>query len=150
MRKTGGFQGLMETIFGLGGTLNAFDQFGHFTRALIPPNICFDYTLDPAVGLQRAFRLEHQHLGTSRDSPRCVREPVDTGRAGDRGDADARFDTGGGAATSGSDSDEPAPEEPTPPAEEQAPERRPRGDASRRSRRAHAFDARPAGLLHGS
>ena len=52
MRKTGGFQGLMETIFGLGGTLNAFDQFGHFTRAVIPTNVCFDYTSGRAVRLR--------------------------------------------------------------------------------------------------
>ena len=51
MRKTGGFRGLMETIFGLGGTVNAFDQFGHFARALIPVNVCFDYRVREQAGL---------------------------------------------------------------------------------------------------
>ncbi len=52
LRRTDGFQGLLETIFGLGGTINTFDSYGHFLRALIPTNTCFDYTsiLQPGCG----------------------------------------------------------------------------------------------------
>jgi ABC-type transporter Mla subunit MlaD len=87
MRKTGGFKGLMGTLFGLGGAVNAFDEYGHFLRAVIPPNICFDYTsieqsgcgarfdTDASTALTRAFAL-------------AVREPLDTGRKG-RSRADA-------------------------------------------------------------
>jgi phospholipid/cholesterol/gamma-HCH transport system substrate-binding protein len=42
-RKTNGFQHLLHTIYGLGGTVNAFDEFGHFLRAVVPLNVCFDY-----------------------------------------------------------------------------------------------------------
>src|SRR5690606_33077622 len=34
LRRTGGYEGLLKTIFGLGGTVNGFDSFGHFARAL--------------------------------------------------------------------------------------------------------------------
>ncbi len=52
LRKTDGFENLLETIFGLGGTVNSFDSYGHFLRALIPTNTCFDYTsiLQPGCG----------------------------------------------------------------------------------------------------
>lgn len=55
LRKTGGFEGFMETIFGFGGTVNAFDTLGHFARAVIPPNICFDYTSRPQAGCSAQF-----------------------------------------------------------------------------------------------
>lgn len=55
IRKTGGFQGLMKLIFGLGGAANGFDQFGHFIRALIPTNNCFDYTSIPQNGCNANF-----------------------------------------------------------------------------------------------
>ncbi len=55
LRRTGGFQGLLETIFGLGGTLNAFDSLGHFTRAVIPANVCFDYTSIEQSGCGATF-----------------------------------------------------------------------------------------------
>jgi ABC-type transporter Mla subunit MlaD len=52
LRRTDGFEYLLETIFGLGGTVNTFDSYGHFLRALIPTNTCFDYTaiLQPGCG----------------------------------------------------------------------------------------------------
>ena len=79
MRETGGFQGLFETIYGLTGTINAFDSFGHFTRAVIPTNVCFDYTsieqsscgakfTDQAAGPSRAGAVDP-----------AMREPIETG-----------------------------------------------------------------------
>jgi ABC-type transporter Mla subunit MlaD len=52
LRKTGGFDAVFEAIFGLGGSVNAFDDYGHFLRLLIPTNSCFDYTaiLQPGCG----------------------------------------------------------------------------------------------------
>jgi phospholipid/cholesterol/gamma-HCH transport system substrate-binding protein len=55
LRKTGGFQGFLETLFGAGGAVNAFDSFGHFLRALIPTNSCFDYTSRPQAGCGANF-----------------------------------------------------------------------------------------------
>ncbi len=52
LRRTDGTEYLLETIFGIGGSLNTFDSYGHFLRALIPTNTCFDYTsiLQPGCG----------------------------------------------------------------------------------------------------
>ncbi len=55
MRKTGGFQGFLETLFGLGGTVNPYDSRGHFTRAVIPTNVCFDYTSVEQSGCEAKF-----------------------------------------------------------------------------------------------
>lgn len=52
LRKTGGVESLFKAVFGLGGSVNAFDSYGHFLRLLIPTNSCFDYTsiLQPGCG----------------------------------------------------------------------------------------------------
>ena len=55
LRKTQGFEYLMKTIFGLSGTVNSFDQYGHFVRALIPTNNCFDYRSITQSGCSAKF-----------------------------------------------------------------------------------------------
>jgi ABC-type transporter Mla subunit MlaD len=55
IRKTDGFQYLFRTIFGLSGTVNSFDQYGHFLRALVPLQNCFDYTSTPQSGCSAKF-----------------------------------------------------------------------------------------------
>ena len=55
LRETNGFKHLLKTIYGLGGTLNAFDEYGHFIRALIPRQNCFDYTSIPQSGCSANF-----------------------------------------------------------------------------------------------
>ncbi len=57
IRKTNGFKHLMKTIFGLGGAVNAFDQFGHLVRALVPLQNCFDYTSIPQSGCSANFTI---------------------------------------------------------------------------------------------
>src|SRR5688500_19051799 len=47
LRKTGGFDFFLQTLFGLSGAINSFDQYGHFARALIPTQNCFDYRVIP-------------------------------------------------------------------------------------------------------
>ncbi len=55
LRKTRGFEYFLETLFGLGGTVNSFDQYGHFVRTLIPTQNCFDYTVIPQSGCSAKF-----------------------------------------------------------------------------------------------
>jgi phospholipid/cholesterol/gamma-HCH transport system substrate-binding protein len=55
LRRTDGFRHLMETLFGISGSVNAFDSFGHFLRALIPVNNCFDYTSIEQAGCSAKF-----------------------------------------------------------------------------------------------
>jgi ABC-type transporter Mla subunit MlaD len=81
MRQTGGFQGLMETIFNFGGTVNAFDDFGHFARAVIPANVCFDYTSIEQSGCEARFDTAIP-AAAAEAFARLVRAPVDAGGRG--------------------------------------------------------------------
>ena len=102
MRKTGGFRGLMETLFGLGGAVNPFDDFGHFVRAVIPPNVCFDYTSREQSGCESRFNVGAT-TAAARALALALREPVDTGRdrrARPNGSA-AAADPGSGSAPDG-------------------------------------------------
>jgi len=54
-RKTNGIKFLMKTLFGLGGAVNGYDQFGHLVRALVPLQNCFDYTSIPQSGCSAKF-----------------------------------------------------------------------------------------------
>jgi len=139
MRQTGGFQGLMETIFGLGGTLNAFDSFGHFTRALIPPNICFDYRSAAQAGCSARFDTS-AGAAALRALALSLREPVDTGRDGRRSSRDTRSGAAGrrGESSGAGSGDDAVPEQTSPPAAElpdAGPEGTPSADPSARSMR---------------
>jgi phospholipid/cholesterol/gamma-HCH transport system substrate-binding protein len=89
LRQTGGFQGFLETLFGIGGSVNSFDQFGHFARALIPVNVCFDYTSSEQGGCDSRFGT-----GIPTSAQRALalqlRQPIDVGR-GDRKGAEKAF-----------------------------------------------------------
>ena len=45
--ETGGWNGLVELIYNTAGTLNGFDQYGHFGRTLLTLSNCLDY--EPAT-----------------------------------------------------------------------------------------------------
>ena len=55
LRKTGGYQYLNDFIFNSGGSVNAFDDYGHFLRALLPNNNCVDYEIVPEAGCGTNF-----------------------------------------------------------------------------------------------
>ena len=70
LRKTNGFEYLMKTIFGLGGAVNSFDQYGHFLRALIPVQNCFDYTSIPQSGCSAKFGADDAERRREAEAPR--------------------------------------------------------------------------------
>jgi ABC-type transporter Mla subunit MlaD len=111
LRKTGGFEHLFKTIFGLGGVVNGFDSYGHFLRALIPTNNCFDYTSIPQSGCSANFAATTasatQERERRRGDGRAERDQRDQQRAPE---------------TSGGDGDEPLETEPAPPAEPAEPD----------------------------
>ena len=43
LRKTGGWDGLVELIYNSSASLNGFDQYGHFGRTLVTLTNCLDY-----------------------------------------------------------------------------------------------------------
>jgi phospholipid/cholesterol/gamma-HCH transport system substrate-binding protein len=78
--KANGFSSLLKTIFGIGGALNGFDTYGHFLRALVPLNNCFDYTSILQSGCSATFaaatasaqaRAEHRPKPKSGDQQRA-------------------------------------------------------------------------------
>ena len=84
--------------------------------------MCFDYTSRPQSGCSARFDTTAT-ASALRELALTLREPVDTGRDGPKRAAGARFDARGQGDGSGADpGDEPAPEEPAPPAGEEAPE----------------------------
>ena len=95
MRKTGGFQGLMETIFGLGGTRQRVRPV-RALRAGRDPDERVLRLRDPTYSRAAAHASTPASTASAlRALAQTMREPVDTGR--DRTQRDeARFDAGGG------------------------------------------------------
>jgi phospholipid/cholesterol/gamma-HCH transport system substrate-binding protein len=48
LKQTGGWSGLVELIYNSTGSLNGFDQYGHFGRTHIALTNCIDYTAERA------------------------------------------------------------------------------------------------------
>jgi phospholipid/cholesterol/gamma-HCH transport system substrate-binding protein len=55
LRETDGFEFLTQLIYFTSGSINAFDSYGHFLRALLPTNNCVDYELVPEPGCDANF-----------------------------------------------------------------------------------------------
>ena len=55
LRKSGGYEYLNNFVFNSGGSVNAFDDYGHFLRALLPTNNCVDYETVPEPGCGTDF-----------------------------------------------------------------------------------------------
>jgi phospholipid/cholesterol/gamma-HCH transport system substrate-binding protein len=49
LERTGGYRRLLEFVFYSVGGVNGFDQFGHFVRAVLPPNSCTHYSEVPST-----------------------------------------------------------------------------------------------------
>lgn len=55
LRRRGGYQNLMRLLFYGTGSVNGFDSFGHFMRAVVPVNNCFTYKITPEPGCDINF-----------------------------------------------------------------------------------------------
>jgi phospholipid/cholesterol/gamma-HCH transport system substrate-binding protein len=60
LRETEGFKFLTQLIYFTSGSVNSFDSFGHFLRALLPTNNCVDYELVPEPGCDSHFNSTTQ------------------------------------------------------------------------------------------
>ena len=47
LKKTGGWDGLTELIYGSAASLNGFDKYGHFGRTRVTLSTCFEYVARP-------------------------------------------------------------------------------------------------------
>ncbi|MDX6580886.1 MAG: hypothetical protein QOI10_70 [Solirubrobacterales bacterium] len=119
LRSTKAFQYLFKTIFGLGGTVNAFDQYGHFLRALVPVQNCFDYTSVPQNGCSAKFPGSiNTTKGAFPQEPDLNRARRDRGPAGqgaDQGSSQSGGSTGAGTAGNDTTVSPTAPTAPTGP-----------------------------------
>jgi phospholipid/cholesterol/gamma-HCH transport system substrate-binding protein len=55
LRATDGFEFLTQFIYFTAGSINAFDSYGHFLRAVLPTNNCVDYEQIPEPGCDSNF-----------------------------------------------------------------------------------------------
>ena len=47
LKKTGGWDGLTELIYGSAASLNGFDKYGHYGRTRVTLSTCFEYVARP-------------------------------------------------------------------------------------------------------
>jgi ABC-type transporter Mla subunit MlaD len=130
--KSGGFNYLNNTIFNSSGSVNAFDDFGHFLRAYLPINNCVDYETIPEGNCGTFFDLTVSSAAKTADALKQVverdaaRELLREGGASGHTEHDAPApsgDNGTANADSGNRPDEPTTEPaPTSPPETTAPE----------------------------
>jgi len=66
LRKTEGFNHFGQFLFNASGAVNAFDQYGHFLRALLPLNNCVDYELIPEPGCSAKFTVSSSSSGKAK------------------------------------------------------------------------------------
>lgn len=104
-RRTGGFQGFLETLYGLGGTVNPYDSDGHFTRAQIPTNLCFDYTSIEQSGCEAKF-VAPTGLAALRDLALSLREPIEVETEAGRQGTKETPATGGATSSEADDAPE--------------------------------------------
>jgi phospholipid/cholesterol/gamma-HCH transport system substrate-binding protein len=67
LRKTEGFNHLGQFLFNASGSVNSFDQYGHFLRGLLPLNNCVDYELIAEPGCSAKFTVSSSSSGKSKD-----------------------------------------------------------------------------------
>lgn len=100
LRKTNGFRHLLNTVYGLGGSVNAFDQFGHFLRTVVPLNVCFDYYTFPQAGCGTNFERGTSSSASSASRQLMMKWLRKLGK--DSRAKDERDNRRGGASASGS------------------------------------------------
>jgi hypothetical protein len=108
LRETGGFEELLKLVFNTVGSVNAFDQYGHFLRALLPLNNCVDYESVPEPGCSAAFgistgnpttplrALARRALREERAERAPTRDPARSGPAADEETEGTKPDPGPG------------------------------------------------------
>jgi ABC-type transporter Mla subunit MlaD len=69
LRRTEGIERLMDFIYSSSGSLNGFDQFGHFMRANFLATNCVDYVATPLTGCGANFTGAAGASASSQPSP---------------------------------------------------------------------------------
>lgn len=80
LRTSGGTRALMRVFYFGTGVVNGFDDFGHFTRAIVPVNNCFGYETVPEAGCDANFT--RTFTAAELRAARRERRRLDRGRLG--------------------------------------------------------------------
>ena len=64
IRRTDGFEGLMDLIYNTTATMNGYDSFGHYARTLIVPTNCLNYETSTTTGCSANFRSYSQEFSS--------------------------------------------------------------------------------------
>jgi ABC-type transporter Mla subunit MlaD len=85
-KKTGGFDGIVDLIYNSTATVNEFDQYGHFGRALVVLSNCVDYVTEPTSSCNANFNGEFARSAASASDAvrlyRRVQEQLDAESGG--------------------------------------------------------------------
>jgi ABC-type transporter Mla subunit MlaD len=78
-RENAGLENLMRFFFFGAGATNGFDSFGHFMRAIVPVNNCFDYktNAEPSCDINFTRTFGRRSLAEIFEAQRYFYEPVD-------------------------------------------------------------------------
>ena len=84
LRDHKGFDHLMDLIYNTGGSVNGFDEYGHFLRSQIVPTNCVDYTTLRFSGCNANFLKTKTKCkkGKVRRKGRCVKKKGGKGKKG--------------------------------------------------------------------
>jgi hypothetical protein len=66
-KQTGGFDGLVDLIYNTTGTINGFDEYGHFTRTVVNLTNCLEYEVVEASGCSAKFTGENASTSATFD-----------------------------------------------------------------------------------
>jgi len=79
IKKTRGWDGLVELIYNTTGSFNGFDQYGHFGRTLVTLTNCLDYeaNLEGSSGCNANFNGPNASIGSSASSADLFRLLLD-------------------------------------------------------------------------
>jgi phospholipid/cholesterol/gamma-HCH transport system substrate-binding protein len=86
LKKTGGWDGLTELIYGTAASLNGFDKYGHFGRTRVTLSACVEYEVNPQglSGCVANFNGPRAGASASTD-PRALLRLLEQGREGPNG-----------------------------------------------------------------
>jgi ABC-type transporter Mla subunit MlaD len=105
LRKTRGYEFLNDFIFNAGGSVNAYDGFGHFLRALLPNNNCVDYEVI-AEQACAGFFYQQRVPTTAKQIQRLIERQFKQESLGETRDRNRRDGDGdGGTSPDGDDPD---------------------------------------------
>ena len=144
LRQTNGIERILELVLNTTGSVNGYDQFGHYLRALLLVTNCVDYQTAPTTGCVANWGAEAGGAGRgAQPTAPLYAGPVSDGGAGAAGGQVVPAPELNVPSGEPPDpEDEPAPDDPQPAPELDAPPQAPAGEQPPSGRRRSMWAAR--------